>query len=63
MQNLFSVLDGKKTYVMAVVTAVYQLLVATNAISAKHQAQITVILASGIVAALRSALSKLAAVK
>lgn len=56
---MFSFIQGYKTYLVSIATAVYQLLVATNAISAKHQTQITLILGTGIVAALRSALAKL----
>ncbi len=58
MQKILVFLEGRKTYILSAVTAVYQLLVATNAISQKHQAQITLILGSGIVAAFRAALAK-----
>lgn len=56
MQKLITKLAGYKTYILAVVTAVYNLLVATNTITAHQKALVNSLLASGIAAAIHAAI-------
>ena len=55
--NLFTKLEGKRTYIIAAVLAVLNLLVAFNVISPEHLAQINSVLAATGLATLRSAVN------
>lgn len=54
--NLWNMLEGKRTYIIALVMAVLNLLVAFNAITPEHLSQINVILGALGLGAVRSAL-------
>ena len=56
--NLWVLLDGKKTYVIAVVTAVLNLAVAFGWLSVDNLTQINVVLGALGLGALRSGVSK-----
>jgi hypothetical protein len=58
LDKVLAALDGKKTYILASVMALYNLALAFNLISPDHAQQINVILGSCTVAALRSAVNK-----
>lgn len=58
MFELWYKVDGYKTYIIAIVAAVLNLLVALNAISPEHLAQINMVLAALGGAALRSGIKK-----
>ena len=56
MQKLIKSVEGYKTYILAIITAVYNLLVATNTITAHQKALVNSLLASGIAAAIHAAI-------
>ncbi len=58
MNKFITLLEGKKTYIVAVVIAVLNLLVAFNVISPDHLTQINMVLGALGIGALRSAVSK-----
>lgn len=58
MKNFINTLDGKKTYIVAIIIAVLNLLVALNVISPSHISQINFLLTALGLGALRSAVAK-----
>lgn len=58
MKNLVILLQGKKTYIVAIVTAVLNLAVAFNWISPDHLAQINIVFGALGLAALRAGVEK-----
>jgi hypothetical protein len=58
LANVLFVLDGKKTYLVALITALLNLLVAFNVLSVEHLTQVNVVLASLGLGALRAGVSK-----
>lgn len=57
--NLVKYLEGKKTFIVAGVTAVYNVLVVFHALSSKDQLAINGVLAGGYVTTLRAAIKKI----
>ncbi len=58
LYTLLEILDGKKTYIIAVVTAVLNLLVAFNAISVEHLTAVNAVLVALGGAAIRAGIAK-----
>lgn len=56
--NLLDQLEGKKTYILAAVTGVYNLLVVLKVVGPSEQLAINGLLAGGYVGTLRHAISK-----
>ena len=59
MKKVLNFVDGYKTYLMTIIIAVYNLAVACGWLPVAAQADINLILSSGLAAAFRSAISKL----
>ena len=58
IRSLYYSIDGKKTYIIAFITAAINLAVAYNLVSPEHLAQINTVLAALGVATVRSAINK-----
>lgn len=57
MSKVLEILEGKKTYILAALVALYNLALAFNIITPVHAQQINMILGSCAVAALRKAVT------
>lgn len=58
LRSLINALDGRKTYILAIITAVLNFAVAMNWLTPEHMTQINTLLGSLIAMALRAGIAK-----